>query len=278
MLLPSCLALALVQFTQIFSLDHFFCFQHMQFKNWLLTCCRIYTLARLDRCHCNNIINVIHFTSVVLMLISVWWAHTLKVPQNVLPSHYNSFQLEDFICDILSRLFSFVKRLVVKRHMFLHEFVFEIFESLLVCPIPVFPMGPMPSFSNGSNAQFFLCNIYKKCSDFKSRISSPKSPFTHYSVVFYRFVSTGKLTGHLGPVMCLSVDQMGKGQDVVITGSKDHTVKVCSDILTFSPWTNIRAPMGAYDNFHLFLTAHAQLHKLLQLIYGCLNKNISLNH
>ncbi|XDV25319.1 hypothetical protein PO909_029252, partial [Leuciscus waleckii] len=41
-----------------------------------------------------------------------------------------------------------------------------------------------------------------------------------------RFVSTGKLTGHLGPVMCLAVDQMGKGQDVVITGSKDHTVKM----------------------------------------------------
>ncbi|KAF4114486.1 kinesin-like protein KIF21A isoform X3 [Onychostoma macrolepis] len=41
-----------------------------------------------------------------------------------------------------------------------------------------------------------------------------------------RFVSTGKLTGHLGPVMCLTVDQMGKGQDVVVTGSKDHTVKM----------------------------------------------------
>ncbi|XP_051976245.1 kinesin-like protein KIF21A isoform X2 [Xyrauchen texanus] len=41
-----------------------------------------------------------------------------------------------------------------------------------------------------------------------------------------RFVSTGKLTGHLGPVMCLTVDQMGKGQDMVITGSKDHSVKM----------------------------------------------------
>ncbi|XP_026065958.1 kinesin-like protein KIF21A isoform X1 [Carassius auratus] len=41
-----------------------------------------------------------------------------------------------------------------------------------------------------------------------------------------RFVSTGKLTGHLGPVKCLMVDQVGKGQDVVITGSKDHTVKM----------------------------------------------------
>ncbi|KAJ8372603.1 hypothetical protein AAFF_G00281100 [Aldrovandia affinis] len=41
-----------------------------------------------------------------------------------------------------------------------------------------------------------------------------------------RFVSTGKLTGHLGPVMCLTVDQTGNGQDLVITGSKDHYIKV----------------------------------------------------
>lgn len=78
-------------------------------------------------------------------------------------------------------------------------------------------MCPVPSFSSVSN----IYNSVQK-----------KSPFTHYFVVFYRFVSTGKLTGHLGPVMCLAVDQMGKGQDVVITGSKDHTVKVRSDILT----------------------------------------------
>ncbi|KAI1888572.1 hypothetical protein AGOR_G00186550 [Albula goreensis] len=41
-----------------------------------------------------------------------------------------------------------------------------------------------------------------------------------------RFVSTGKLTGHLGPVMCLTVDQTGNGQDLVITGSKDHYIKM----------------------------------------------------
>ncbi|XP_062317736.1 kinesin-like protein KIF21A isoform X2 [Osmerus eperlanus] len=41
-----------------------------------------------------------------------------------------------------------------------------------------------------------------------------------------RFVSTGKLTGHLGPVMCLTVDQTGSGQDLVITGSKDHYIKM----------------------------------------------------
>ncbi|XP_035003823.2 kinesin-like protein KIF21A isoform X2 [Hippoglossus stenolepis] len=41
-----------------------------------------------------------------------------------------------------------------------------------------------------------------------------------------KFVSTGKLTGHLGPVMCLTVDKLGNGQDVVLTGSKDHHVKM----------------------------------------------------
>uniref|UniRef100_A0A671YSP6 Kinesin family member 21A n=1 Tax=Sparus aurata TaxID=8175 RepID=A0A671YSP6_SPAAU len=41
-----------------------------------------------------------------------------------------------------------------------------------------------------------------------------------------KFVSTGKLTGHLGPVMCLTVDKLGSGQDVVLTGSKDHHIKM----------------------------------------------------
>uniref|UniRef100_A0A672FC09 Kinesin family member 21A n=1 Tax=Salarias fasciatus TaxID=181472 RepID=A0A672FC09_SALFA len=41
-----------------------------------------------------------------------------------------------------------------------------------------------------------------------------------------RFASTGKLTGHLGPVMCLTVDRSGNSQDLVITGSKDHYIKL----------------------------------------------------
>uniref|UniRef100_A0A8C1W059 Kinesin family member 21A n=1 Tax=Cyprinus carpio TaxID=7962 RepID=A0A8C1W059_CYPCA len=45
-----------------------------------------------------------------------------------------------------------------------------------------------------------------------------------------RFVCTGKLMGHLGPVMCLTVDQTGNGQDLVITGSKDHYIKVLHEI------------------------------------------------
>ncbi|PWA14672.1 hypothetical protein CCH79_00014381 [Gambusia affinis] len=35
-----------------------------------------------------------------------------------------------------------------------------------------------------------------------------------------------RLTGHLGPVMCLSVEKLGHGQDVVLTGSKDHHIKM----------------------------------------------------
>lgn len=45
--------------------------------------------------------------------------------------------------------------------------------------------------------------------------------------LYLRFASTGKLTGHLGPVMCLTVDQTGSNQELVITGSKDHYIKVC---------------------------------------------------
>ncbi|KAM4588438.1 kinesin-like protein KIF21B isoform 7-T7 [Odontesthes bonariensis] len=41
-----------------------------------------------------------------------------------------------------------------------------------------------------------------------------------------RMQATGKLTGHIGSVMCLTVGQSLLGKDQVITGSKDHYVKV----------------------------------------------------
>ncbi|KAL2091131.1 hypothetical protein ACEWY4_013394 [Coilia grayii] len=41
-----------------------------------------------------------------------------------------------------------------------------------------------------------------------------------------RFQATGKLTGHIGSVMCLTVGHSAGGKDQVITGSKDHYVKV----------------------------------------------------
>ncbi|XP_060759025.1 kinesin-like protein KIF21A isoform X2 [Neoarius graeffei] len=62
-----------------------------------------------------------------------------------------------------------------------------------------------------------------------------------------RFVSTGKLTGHLGPVMCLAVDQLGNGQDVVITGSKDHSLKM---------FDMLEGAQGSIPSTHNFEPAH----------------------
>ncbi|XP_052017238.1 kinesin-like protein KIF21A isoform X1 [Apodemus sylvaticus] len=61
-----------------------------------------------------------------------------------------------------------------------------------------------------------------------------------------RFQSTGKLTGHLGPVMCLTVDQISNGQDLIITGSKDHYIKMFEvtegALGTVSPTHNFEPP------------------------------------
>ncbi|XP_074231138.1 kinesin-like protein KIF21A isoform X11 [Camelus bactrianus] len=61
-----------------------------------------------------------------------------------------------------------------------------------------------------------------------------------------RFQSTGKLTGHLGPVMCLIVDQISSGQDLIITGSKDHYIKMFDvtegALGTVSPTHNFEPP------------------------------------
>ncbi|XP_049329620.1 kinesin-like protein KIF21A isoform X9 [Astyanax mexicanus] len=62
-----------------------------------------------------------------------------------------------------------------------------------------------------------------------------------------RFVSTGKLTGHLGPVMCLAVDQLGSSQDVVITGSKDHNIKM---------FDVVEGAQGSISSTHNFEPAH----------------------
>ncbi|RXM36611.1 Kinesin-like protein KIF21A, partial [Acipenser ruthenus] len=60
------------------------------------------------------------------------------------------------------------------------------------------------------------------------------------------FLSTGKLTGHIGPVMCLTVDQTGNGQDLIITGSKDHYIKMFDvtegALGTVSPTHNFEPP------------------------------------
>uniref|UniRef100_A0A8C3H394 Kinesin-like protein KIF21B n=1 Tax=Corvus moneduloides TaxID=1196302 RepID=A0A8C3H394_CORMO len=41
-----------------------------------------------------------------------------------------------------------------------------------------------------------------------------------------RLQPVGKLSGHIGPVMCLTVNQTASNHDLVVTGSKDHYVKV----------------------------------------------------
>ncbi|KAM9321575.1 kinesin-like protein KIF21B [Gastrophryne carolinensis] len=41
-----------------------------------------------------------------------------------------------------------------------------------------------------------------------------------------RFQLIGKLTGHMAPVMCLTASNAPNGRDLVITGSKDHYVKM----------------------------------------------------
>ncbi|XP_051494883.1 kinesin-like protein KIF21B isoform X1 [Apus apus] len=41
-----------------------------------------------------------------------------------------------------------------------------------------------------------------------------------------RLQPIGKLSGHIGPVMCLTVNQTSSNHDLVVTGSKDHYVKV----------------------------------------------------
>lgn len=67
-------------------------------------------------------------------------------------------------------------------------------------------------------------------------------------------MSTGKLTGHLGPVMCLSVEKLGHGQDVVLTGSKDHHIKVIIIVNI-----NIRVEYLLYLHFICFFNVYSFL-------------------
>uniref|UniRef100_U3JJA5 Kinesin motor domain-containing protein n=1 Tax=Ficedula albicollis TaxID=59894 RepID=U3JJA5_FICAL len=55
-----------------------------------------------------------------------------------------------------------------------------------------------------------------------------------------RLQPVGKLSGHIGPVMCLTVNQTASNHDLVVTGSKDHYVKVLSSLGSSTP------------SFHLF--------------------------
>lgn len=45
---------------------------------------------------------------------------------------------------------------------------------------------------------------------------------------FFRFMMTGRLSGgHQAAVMCMEVSKLSNEEDLVITGSKDHYIKVC---------------------------------------------------
>lgn len=57
----------------------------------------------------------------------------------------------------------------------------------------------------------------------------PRAPLTSRpcpGLSQHRFQPVGKLTGHIGPVMRLTVTQTASQHDLVVTGSKDHYVKV----------------------------------------------------
>nr|XP_023403965.1 LOW QUALITY PROTEIN: kinesin-like protein KIF21B [Loxodonta africana] len=58
-----------------------------------------------------------------------------------------------------------------------------------------------------------------------------------------RFQPIGKLTGHIGPVMCLTVSQTSSHHDLVVTGSKDHYVK------TFELGECVMGTVGPTHNF-----------------------------
>ncbi|XP_055274918.1 kinesin-like protein KIF21B isoform X6 [Moschus berezovskii] len=58
-----------------------------------------------------------------------------------------------------------------------------------------------------------------------------------------RFQPIGKLTGHIGPVMCLTVTQTASQHDLVVTGSKDHYVKM------FELGEGVTGTIGPTHNF-----------------------------
>uniref|UniRef100_A0A8C2RWB0 Kinesin motor domain-containing protein n=1 Tax=Capra hircus TaxID=9925 RepID=A0A8C2RWB0_CAPHI len=58
-----------------------------------------------------------------------------------------------------------------------------------------------------------------------------------------RLQPVGKLTGHIGPVMCLTVTQTASQHDLVVTGSKDHYVKM------FELGEGVTGTIGPTHNF-----------------------------
>jgi len=66
------------------------------------------------------------------------------------------------------------------------------------------------------------------------------NPFVLF-IIASRYSTLGKLTGHTGAVTCLLVTGTGRNHDNVITGSKDHYIKVrCYSIKCFIKRTSHR--------------------------------------
>uniref|UniRef100_A0A8C3UJH1 Kinesin family member 21B n=1 Tax=Catharus ustulatus TaxID=91951 RepID=A0A8C3UJH1_CATUS len=58
-----------------------------------------------------------------------------------------------------------------------------------------------------------------------------------------RLQPVGKLSGHIGPVMCLTVNQTASNHDLVVTGSKDHYVKIMEGTVgNIGPTHNFEPP------------------------------------
>ncbi|XP_069485318.1 kinesin-like protein KIF21A isoform X4 [Ambystoma mexicanum] len=76
-----------------------------------------------------------------------------------------------------------------------------------------------------------------------------------------RLQSTGKLSGHQGPVMCLTVDRISNGQDLIITGSKDHYIKM---------FDVTEGALGSVSPTHCFEPPHYDGIEALTIIGDCL--------
>ncbi|KAI1230886.1 hypothetical protein IHE44_0008318, partial [Lamprotornis superbus] len=63
-----------------------------------------------------------------------------------------------------------------------------------------------------------------------------------------RLQPVGKLSGHIGPVMCLTVNQTASNHDLVVTGSKDHYVKVLSSLGSSTPSPVFEITEGTVGN------------------------------
>lgn len=90
-------------------------------------------------------------------------------------------------------------------------------------------------------------NLKTLCAQCMPYLNSAYCVKYYLSSFIYRFSSTGKLAGgHQAAVMCLAVAKLSKTEDIVVTGSKDHYIKVFEvngeSGGVFSPKMNLKPP------------------------------------